>query len=190
MDIGKIIADLLYHYDTITIPGFGGLVLQQYSAESDQVLGNIQPPSKRLSFNPNLVLDDGLLLSQIRNQLQLPADAAKNVLQNYVSDLNGRLKAGESVAIEGIGHFFQSGDQVQFAAATVNYDRNSYGLPNVKADVSSKIGADKIVFETTETATAEVTAAESRDYGRTLKWFIPLLGVLALAIILLSLIHI
>ncbi|MEM9885418.1 MAG: SPOR domain-containing protein [Bacteroidota bacterium] len=187
MDIEKIITELLYHYDTVTIPGFGGLVLQQHSAASDQALGTIQPPSKRIRFNPNLVVNDGLLLSQVQERLQLPVEAAKSVLENYVSELKDRLEAGENIHMEGIGHFFQSGNEIQFAAAQVNYDRTTYGLPRVEAAVSNKIGTEKITFASITTETVETSNPTTRDYGNVLKWLIPVLGVLALIVIIFSL---
>ncbi|MEM9848493.1 MAG: SPOR domain-containing protein [Bacteroidota bacterium] len=184
MNIEKIIADLLYHYDTVVIPNFGGLVLQSYSAASDQVTGNVQPPSKRLSFNQNLLVDDGLLRSQISQQLQLPAEAAVQVLQNYVADLKQKLETGESITLEGIGHFFQSGTAIQFAAASVNYDRSSYGLPKLDAAIINKIGSEKIAFESTETAEAVNTTAAPQTYSRNLQWLIPVLGILVIGIII------
>jgi len=182
MDIGKIIAQLLYDHEAVTIPGFGGLTLRPQAAEADQLAGIIRPPSKIVSFNPNLKLNDGLLLARIQDIYNHSSEESEQVLQSFIEQLNTRLKNGETVKIEGIGQFFQSGEEVQFSTAAINYDKSTYGLPEVKSTVIAIPKGEKLTFDSPEKE--EVTAipeTETADRSKSLRWVIPLIAVLTLA---------
>ncbi|MEN0048063.1 MAG: SPOR domain-containing protein [Bacteroidota bacterium] len=181
MDIGKIIAQLLYDHEAVTIPGFGGLTLRAQAAEADQLAGIIRPPSKIVNFNPNLKLNDGLLLARIQDIYNHSSEEAEKVLQGFIEQLNVRLQNGETVKIEGIGQFFQSGDDVQFSTSAINYDKSTYGLPEVKSPVIAIPKGEKLSFE--DPAKEETTALEEVETEGTSslrRWAIPLIVLLTL----------
>jgi len=183
MDIGKIIAQLLYDHEAVTIPGFGGLTLRTQSAEADQLAGIIRPPSKIVNFNPNLRLNDGLLIARLQDIYNLSSEEAEKVLQSFIEQLTTRLDNSETVKIEGIGQFFQSGENVQFSTDAINYDKSTYGLPKVKSSVIAIPKGEKLTFDSPEkeevaTAIAETTRV---DRSKLLRWAIPLIAILTLA---------
>ncbi|MEL6719534.1 MAG: SPOR domain-containing protein [Bacteroidota bacterium] len=183
MDIGKIITQLLYNHEAVTIPGFGGLTLRNQPAEADQLAGTILPPSKIVNFNPNLRLNDGLLIARIQDIYDLSSEEADKVLLNFTEQLSTRLNKGETVKIEGVGQFFQSGEDIQFSTAAVNYDRSTYGLPKVNSPVIAIPKEEKLSFTTTvqEEAETTATASETADRSPLLRWAIPLIAILTLA---------
>ncbi|MEM8526861.1 MAG: HU family DNA-binding protein [Bacteroidota bacterium] len=183
MDIGKIITQLLYDHEAVTIPGFGGLTLRAQAAEADQLAGIIRPPSKIVSFNPNLKLNDGLLIARIQDIYNLSAEEADKVLQSFIEQLTIRLKNGETVEIEGIGQFFQSGEEVQFSTAAINYDKSTYGLPEVKSSVIAIPKGEKLTFGSPEAETTTTTVVETEETERSpiFRWAVPLIAVLTLA---------
>ncbi len=65
MKIDQHISDLLYCYDCVIIPDFGGFVANYRSAEIDKKRNILYPPSKGIIFNKNLVHNDGLLANKI-----------------------------------------------------------------------------------------------------------------------------
>ena len=63
IDLAYSISQLLYRYDCVIIPGFGGFVTQFKSAAIDRQAHSIYPPSKEVSFNSMLVKNDGVLVT-------------------------------------------------------------------------------------------------------------------------------
>jgi hypothetical protein len=62
--VEEIICQLLLRHSCVIIPSFGGFVAQSVSASIDKENGIIQPPSKHLLFNKNLINNDGLLTAE------------------------------------------------------------------------------------------------------------------------------
>lgn len=186
MDIGKIIAQLLYDHEAVTIPGFGGLTLRPQAAEADQLAGIIRPPSKIVNFNPNLRLNDGLLIDRIQDIYNHSSEEAEKILQAFIEQLKTRLKNGETVKLEGIGQFFQSGEEVQFSTAAINYDKSTYGLPEVKSSVIAIPKGEKLTFASPEKEETETIAeSETTDRAPLARWLIPLIAILTLAALIL-----
>lgn len=182
MDIGKIIAQLLYDHEAVTIPGFGGLTLRSQAAEADQLAGVIRPPSKIVNFNPNLRLNDGLLIARIQDIYNHSFEEAEKVLQGFIEQLDTRLKNGETIKIEGIGQFFQSGEDIQFSTAAINYDKSTYGLPEVKSTVIAIPKSEGLSFDSPEKEeTVAIAETETADRSPLLRWAIPLIALLTLA---------
>ena len=68
--IDVYISDLLYSYDCVVIPDFGGFVANYASAKVQAVQHKITPPSKKISFNKNLRTNDGLLNNYIADLIR------------------------------------------------------------------------------------------------------------------------
>ena len=54
MNLATYIKDLLYRYDCVIVPDFGGFVTKRISAKISENTHQFFPPSKQLSFNRNL----------------------------------------------------------------------------------------------------------------------------------------
>ena len=61
MELSGYIGDLLQKHNCVIVPEFGGFIANYKSAVIDTVNNRINPPSKSVLFNPNLVNNDGLL---------------------------------------------------------------------------------------------------------------------------------
>ena len=77
MKIAKYIADLLFEYECIVIPGFGGLITKEIPAQIHPVQHHFIPPSKEIVFNVHLKTNDGLLVNHIARQENLTYIEAK-----------------------------------------------------------------------------------------------------------------
>ena len=65
MKIELYIAQLLYRYQCVTIPGFGAFLTEIQSAKLNESTNSFSPPKKMIAFNANLKNNDGLLANHI-----------------------------------------------------------------------------------------------------------------------------
>ena len=65
MNIEPYIAQLLYSYQCVTIPGFGAFLTEIQSAQLVESSNSFFPPKKMISFNAYLKNNDGLLANHI-----------------------------------------------------------------------------------------------------------------------------
>lgn len=128
-----IIIQLLLRHNCVVVPGFGGFVAKQVSAELDLQKGLISPPKKALLFNRFLLADDGLLIAEYARNAGLYYEEAKNQLQDFTDALQRRLLAGETIKLEKLGTFARSSDgQINFEQDRFfNLLLSSYGLANL-----------------------------------------------------------
>lgn len=182
-NIAATIADLLYEYNSVTIPRFGGITTYYQASYHDPVTGKITPPSNTIEFNRNLVVDDGLLIDKIAKQYNLSyADASRQV-EEFVTSLKEQLANGETVTLDKVGRFYQYNDLVQFTSADQNYNTESFGLPTITAKAAIPKTEDKVKFTTPVVAVAEETSTSSpTEYGQYVQWALIVLGAIALAI--------
>ena len=65
MTIANYLKDLLYRYDCVIVPNFGGFITNNTSAQIHRSTHTFYPPSKQVGFNVNLSYNDGLLANYI-----------------------------------------------------------------------------------------------------------------------------
>lgn len=147
INVASSIAELLYEYNSVTIPGFGGLVASYKSADVAKVEGNIHPPSKEIKFNSNLLINDGLLVEHIRSRYQISFEEAEQEVDRFVSLLKNQLAETGKVEIPKVGKFSKSGNQYFFQAFSRNYNTDSFGLPTVNFFPVRKGGEEDVAFK-------------------------------------------
>ena len=134
MDIGTYIGELLYRHDAVALPGLGTFVNTYRPAVVDQVKGELHPPGRGATFNPNLVADDGLLLKHLQNSHQLDFNAAKTEIQQYVEEVKTALGRQEIIDFPEVGRLYQDYEKnLQFLPDNTNFSLEAYGLPMVEA---------------------------------------------------------
>ena len=65
MIIANYISDLLYRYDCVIVPDFGGFVANRIGAQVNNFTHTFSPPTKQITFNGLLKHNDGLLANYI-----------------------------------------------------------------------------------------------------------------------------
>ncbi len=190
VNVAQLIAELLYEYDAITIPKFGGLTSAYRSAAIDQVAGKLAPPTKELSFNQNIVVNDGLLLGQLQERYDLTSTEAESYLDQFVTELKGRIDRGEKVSFPNIGQFYVGSDQkVSFVPEKTNFNADAYGLPDVKFYPITKGGVkpafDKVATTPPPAEPKKQVAPQKEGIGWE-SFLIPILGLLALLLVFYS----
>jgi hypothetical protein len=142
--IDKHISELLYEYDCVIVPNFGGFVSNYAPAKIHPVQHTFSPPFKRIVFNKNLKNNDGLLANQIAANLNTGFPEALKHIDYFVSDINSQLKAGKKVLIEDVGTLYWDVERnIQFEPSTKNYLLEAFGLvqfqsPAIKRDALGK----------------------------------------------------
>lgn len=102
----EAIVDLLLRHNCVIVPAFGGFVAQSTSAVVDIRNGVMLPPRKSVLFNRQLINNDGLLISFLSANHQLPFAEAETVLKNKTAEWNQMLKDGKRVTIDRIGYLY------------------------------------------------------------------------------------
>lgn len=148
MDITAFIRELLFGHDCVIIPGFGGFIGNYIPARIDKNSGTFYPPVKQISFNRNLNHNDGLLVGKISGTANINYGDARNLVEEFVSDLRKKLERGEKVTFDNIGSFLNNNEgNIQFEPdRNANYHLDSYGLESFQClplegyDVRKRIG--------------------------------------------------
>ena len=143
MAIEKYIQDLLYRYECVILPGFGAFIAQQQSVRFSEATHQFFPPSKRVSFNRQLVKNDGLLASYIAEVEKRSYKAALERLEHFIHDLQVLLNENGNVRLDNIGTLIHGdGGRIEFEPAIqVNYLKEAFGLEGLTAtEVDREIG--------------------------------------------------
>lgn len=136
MAIEDYIKDLLYRYDCVIIPNFGGFVTNRVSAKIHEDSNTFYPPTKQIGFNVNLNHNDGLLANYIASVENISFDQATSKIKATVSKWNKLIKTS-SVDIKNIGSFsMNEKNQLIFNPKNnINYLKTSFGLTPTKSSV-------------------------------------------------------
>jgi hypothetical protein len=140
MTTAKYISDLLYRYECVIVPNFGGFVTNEISAKVNHYTHTFYPPSKQLTFNSNLKSNDGLLASYISSAENISYSKALDYIQKEVESWNSILE-NEELELEAIGSFSlnSEGKYIFEPALTLNYLTSSFGLSSYVSPAVKRI---------------------------------------------------
>lgn len=135
MPIERDIHDLLHHHDCVIVPAFGGFLAHYRPARLDEAQQQLHPPARELSFNRNLVRNDGLLADQLARRTGVAFDEASGSIAVEVASWQDRISRDRRLELPRIGTFFTDREgNLQFDPdKRVNYLRDAYGLRPVVA---------------------------------------------------------
>jgi hypothetical protein len=132
IDITPYIKELLFEHNNLVIPGFGALTLEYAPSTIDHVQGLLNPPTKSITFDDNLVVNDGKLVSIIQKKHQVSTEEAKEQIKKFVNITKDQLNRREMVNIAGVGRLYKNFEnQLQFIPDSTNFNKESFGLPTV-----------------------------------------------------------
>ncbi|WP_343618137.1 SPOR domain-containing protein [Flavobacterium sp.] len=145
MKIETYIAQLLYRYQCVTVPGFGAFLTEIQSAQLNESTNSFFPPKKLISFNSRLKNNDGLLANHVAQAEGISYGTAVNAIANEVTNWKKTLEENGVISLKNIGDIrlnyennfiFTPNDQT-------NYLTSSFGLspfvsPLVKKEIFEK----------------------------------------------------
>ena len=128
--ISKYISELLYLHDCVIIPEFGGFIGNNKAAVLNEISGKIFPPSKEILFNPNLKINDGLLINKICVSEGISNQKATENINNYVLKINQKLEKIGVFRIDDVGllSLGKDGNILFLQDSHTNYNLDSFGL--------------------------------------------------------------
>jgi len=135
MDFSPYIAELLYTYDCVIIPQFGGFVANYKPAHIHPVSHKIYPPSKQIGFNKNLQQNDGLLANKIARQEHISYAQALELISQWRKEIEKQLTENGFFTFDKIGTLKKTAENtLHFDADTKeNFFPGAFGLTPVVA---------------------------------------------------------
>ena len=132
MKISSYIFELLQSHDCVIIPNFGALVARNISAKISSDGSKIFPPNKELSFNKNLVKNDGLLINAISSNENISYEGAEQKITNWVRRSNKKLEKQRYIEIKNIGSISLENTKYVFVPNQNSiFLKSSYGLNSI-----------------------------------------------------------
>ncbi|WP_426090542.1 SPOR domain-containing protein [Flavobacterium sp. DSR3-2] len=145
MKIELYIAQLLYRYQCVTVPGFGAFLTEIQSAKLNESTNSFSPPKKMIAFNANLKNNDGLLANHIALAEKTSYDYAVSAIQYEVFNWKKALEENQLFSIKNVGDLRLNADKniVFTPYDQTNYLTTSFGLapfvsPLVKREIFKK----------------------------------------------------
>ena len=135
VQIDIYISDLLYSYDCVIVPDFGGFVANYAPAKIKEVQHQFLPPSKQISFNKNLKNNDGLLTNHISQRQKISFQEANLLIRSFVDRSMAGLKNGDKIKIKKVGELYLDPEgNIQFIQEEKNdFLLDSFGLQSFRA---------------------------------------------------------
>nr|WP_315200462.1 SPOR domain-containing protein [uncultured Flavobacterium sp.] len=142
MKIELYIAQLLYRYQCVTLPGFGAFLAEIQSAQLIESSHSFFPPKKTISFNPHIKNNDGLLANHIAQAEKTSYDYAVSAIEYEVLNWKKALQENRTYSIKNIGVLsLNTENNILFTPnEQTNFNAKSFGLttfvsPAVKREV-------------------------------------------------------
>jgi len=129
MTTANYISDLLYRYECVIVPNFGGFVTNEISAKVNHFTHTFYPPSNQLTFNSHLKNNDGLLANYVAAAKKISYSEALESIEKEVAEWK-LLLAVEVLELENIGSLKLNKEHKLIFEPTnsLNYLTSSFGL--------------------------------------------------------------
>ena len=130
MKIETYIAQLLYRYQCVTVPGFGAFLTETQSAQLNESTNSFFPPKKMVSFNSQIKNNDGLLANHIANTEKTSYGFAVSAIGFEVLNWKKALEEDGILHLKNIGEIrLNSDNNLVFSPNQQNnYLTTSFGL--------------------------------------------------------------
>ena len=184
MKIETYIAQLLYRYQCVTVPGFGAFLTEIQPAQVNESTNSFFPPKKTISFNGLLKNNDGLLANHIAQAENTSYGFAVSAIAHEVLNWKKVLEEYGSLHLKNIGDIRLNADQNMVFTPNDqhNYLTASFGLspfvsPVVKREIFEKKVAELEEREVIELHENEEEVKSSKSYLRYAAIFVLGLGI-------------
>ncbi|OSY89044.1 hypothetical protein WH52_05125 [Tenacibaculum holothuriorum] len=140
MTIANYINDLLYRYDCVIIPNFGGFVTNKTGAKVNHFTHTMHPPKKEITFNSYLQHNDGLLANYIATNEKISFEEAVRKIAVEVAEWKEELTK-TSIEVAQVGTLSMNEDQqITFEPnLESNFLTDSFGLATVESPAVGRI---------------------------------------------------
>ncbi|MBC9794365.1 SPOR domain-containing protein [Sinomicrobium weinanense] len=147
MQLEHYISELLYRYSCVTVPEFGSFLTQYRSAQiRDHAFF---PPSKAVSFNAQLVSNDGLLIRHIAETEDTSYEKTLIRVKKAVLSWKDTLQQDEKLTLKNIGLLWLNKEgSIQFQPfSEKNYLTDSFGMGSFNSpEITREIMKEEVVM--------------------------------------------
>ncbi len=136
MVLEHYISELLYRYNCVMVPNLGAFLAQTKSAVIHETTNAIYPPTKLISFNEQVVTNDGLLVSYIAKAEKSTYEETLVKVTDFVAVWKKQLQSGKKLDLAKIGSLsLNESDKIQFQPEnSINYQTSSFGFSTFTAN--------------------------------------------------------
>ena len=130
IELAKHIEVLLLENDCVIVPGLGGFIAHNRQAEFKESENSFSSPSRTIGFNPQLVMNDGLLVQTYMQAYNTDFPDATRKIEKLVSTLKGQLYQKGEVLLPNVGtlYYTMNGTYVFEPSANTFFTPYLYGL--------------------------------------------------------------
>lgn len=163
-ELTKHIEALLLENDCVILPQFGGFVTNHIPAQWVEEEGLYLPPYRTVGFNPQLKLNDGLLVQSYMLTHDATYPEATRLVESAIEELVEYLYKDGVVELQGIGMLHRTiNGEFHFEATQSGVITPSlYGLSSLGIKTLEQLAADRLVEES-HTSEASVKEDDVRD---------------------------
>ena len=181
MNLANYISDLLYRYECVIVPKFGGFVTNAKSAKIDSAHNTLHPPYKQITFNSHLTNNDGLLANYIASVDHISYECALNYIQFEIDAWNEKIK-NQELELDGLGAFNLFNSKLHFEPQEkINYLTSSFGLSNVVRSEIERASALKVKEEVVAPKVIPLAEKKAPNYLKYAAVFVIGLSVIGFA---------
>lgn len=181
LKIGLYISELLQDHDYVILPGVGAFFSHYRPALVDEESEVVHPPSRDLSFSPELRNNDGLLLNHLAHREGLTAPVAHGLLENLKDELHYRLDHGETITFEHLGTLSRKEGSLQFIAGSGSeFLPDAFGMKSVQLRKVVETKEEKNI-STKDNIISSSTATARKPPGR--RKYLPWLLIIPVAVL-------
>jgi len=145
MDIAARISELLFDYECVVLPEFGGFITNDKPAQINRITHQFKAPHREILFNVQLTANDGLLAKHISETDSISYKDARQKLDEFVSWCRNELRLGRKVEFAQIGSlFFDDAKNIVFEQdQQINYNPDSFGLDSFVSPVIKRTSQEE-----------------------------------------------
>lgn len=171
IQIGRHIEILLLSNDCVIVPGLGGFVTHKINARYDEDDCIFLPPIRTLGFNPQLQINDSLLVISYVEAFDISYPEALRMIEAEVEELKQRLATEGNYEMNGIGNLYLNKEGVvvfepcEAGVLTPDlYALSSFDFARLPIETTPVIAKEAAInTETTEPATTSTTESYATE---------------------------
>lgn len=159
---------LLTRHDCVILPGLGALIVNETEASIDSARSLIAPRSRFISFNANVVTDDGLLTHSLARREHLTFEEAHRMLSSIIARMRTDLEVEGEVSLGMTGRLLMNSEGlIRFEPRISSFTLQPLALLSVHEAEQADAEAEQDGLQdgmSEDLATDEVSAADDKDY--------------------------
>ena len=145
IELAKHIEVLLLENDCVIVPGLGGFIAHRRQAVISAQTGEFQPPLRTIGFNPQLVMNDGLLVQSYMQAYNTDFPDATRRIEKVVTEMKDQLYQQGQVTLNHVGtiYYNMNGGYAFEPSSPSFFTPGLYGLESFTLPLLKALPADE-----------------------------------------------